>query len=150
MLVLQILRQRVGAELSRVRDESTRERERLEQSVVSADAAAKASIERKVAELVAEAQRIREHYEAEARRSVEEIHADLVKARAELEPFLSLAALQKSEQEVRSVLAGALEEAEQLRKEAQASLEQARRRPRRNAGWRINVPKSFTSRPKRC
>lgn len=122
----QRIKRNVEEELARVRDNAARERERLEHSVSSTKAAARASFESKIAELAAEAQRIREHYEAEARKSVEALHSELVQARAELEPLRSLAALQKSEEEVRSVLAGALEEAEQLRKEAQASLERAR------------------------
>ena len=92
----------------------------------SAATNAQAAIEQRTAELVTQAQRIREHYEVESRKVIEGMHAELMKARAELEPLRALASLQQSEAEVRATLANALAEASALRSEAEALLEQSR------------------------
>ena len=78
-----------------------------------------------IAELEADAERVRDHYESESRKIIEDIHADLVKARSELEPLRALASLQQSEAEVRARLASALVEASALQSQAQALLEQS-------------------------
>ena len=98
------------------------ERERA----AAAMANAQNTVEQKIAELDAEAQRVREHYETESRKIIEDIYAELAKAQAELEPLRALSALQQSESEVRATLANALAEATALRTEALALLEQSR------------------------
>ena len=98
------------------------ERERA----AAAMANAQNTVEQKIAELDAEAQRVREHYETESRKIIEDIYAELSKAQAKLEPLRALSALQQSESEVRATLANALAEATALRTEVLALLEQSR------------------------
>lgn len=125
-VVLLLLKQKGEKAFARERELSAAEAARLSAEATAAAVTAQAAIDRKTAELDAEAQRIREHYETESRKSIEDIHADLVKARAELEPLRALAALQQSEAEVRAALSSALMEAAALRTEAQALMEQSR------------------------
>jgi len=124
--VLFFLKQKAEKAFASERERTAAEIARLGAEAATATANAQTTIDRKTAELDAEAQRVREHYEAESRKIIEDIHADLVKARAELEPLRALAALQQSEAEVRATLAGALAEAAALRTEAQALMEQSR------------------------
>lgn len=92
----------------------------------TAAAKSQSELERKSVEFDAEAQRVRNHYETESRKIIEEIHTELVNARAELEPLRTLSGLQQSESEVRATLSNALAEADALRAEAQALVEQSR------------------------
>lgn len=92
----------------------------------AATAQASQEIEQKTVELNAEADRVRAHYETESRRIIQAIHADLEKARTELERFKDLDLLQQSEEEVRATLVAAIAEATALRAEAEAFLEQSR------------------------
>ena len=92
----------------------------------TAMANAQAAFEQKSDELDAAAERIREHYETEARKALEQANAQLAKTLAELEPLRGYASLKDAETEVRKALAGALEEATALRQEAQTLMEQTR------------------------
>ena len=85
---------------------------------------AQAACEQKSAEIDAAAERIREHYETEARKAIEEVNARLTETIAELEPLRRYASLQGTEEEVRNTLADAVAEATALRQEAQLLLEQ--------------------------
>ncbi len=125
--VLFFLKQKAEKALASERERAADEIARLGAEAATATANAQSTIDRKTAELDAEAQRIREHYETESRKIIEDIHADLVKARAELDPLRALAARQQSEAEVRATLSSALTEAAALRTEAQALMEQSRR-----------------------
>jgi len=69
---------------------------------------------------------VREHYESESRKIIENINAELMRTRGELEPLRALASLQQSETEVRATLSSALTEAAALREEAQDLMEQSR------------------------
>jgi hypothetical protein len=82
--------------------------------------------ESKVAELDLEAQRIREHYEREAHKVQESAQNQVAIALAELEPLRGYAHLHEAEESVRQTLAAALLEANALRQEAQALVEQTR------------------------
>ena len=124
--VFAFLMQKAEKALASERERVPSEITRLGNEAAAAAANAQSTIERKIAELNAEAQRVREHYETESRKIIEDIHTDLVKARAELEPLRALAALQQSEAQVRSTLADALAEASALRSEAQALMDQSR------------------------
>ncbi|MFO1458946.1 MAG: DUF4041 domain-containing protein [Verrucomicrobiota bacterium] len=84
------------------------------------------SFKRRMSELEVEAQRVREHYETESRKIIEEVYSDLGKSRAELESLRALSSLQQSEGDVRATLSSAIAEASALRLESQAALEQAR------------------------
>ena len=119
-------KQKVERTLTSERERAAAEINRLSVEAATATANAQSIIERKTAELDAEAQRVREHYETESRKIIEDIHADLANARAELEPLRALSALQQSEAEVRATLTSALAEASALRSEAQALVEQSR------------------------
>lgn len=120
------LKQKAEKAFASERELAAAEIARLGAEAATAAANAQTMIDRKTAELDAEAQRIREHYETESRKIIEDVHADLVKARAELEPLRALASLQQSEAEVRATLSSALAEAAALRTEAQALMEQSR------------------------
>lgn len=116
----------LNAEAQRLREHYESEQARIASEQESMKTAAEALILRKMAEFDVETQRVRDHYETESRKSIEDIHADLVKARNDLEPLRALAALQQSEAEVRNTLASALVEAAALRTEAQTLMEQSR------------------------
>ena len=124
--VLFLLKQKNEKAFAKERAQASAEISRLSAESMAAAANAQSIMERKTAELDAEAQRVREHYETESRKIIEDIHADLVKARNELEPLRALAPLQQSEAEVRATLAGALVEASALQTQAQTLLEQSR------------------------
>src|SRR5438046_5594834 len=81
---------------------------------------AQTAYEQKVSELNAESERIRAHYEAEARKIADEANARA----AELEPLRGYAALKDAEAEVQKVLAEALAEAAALRREAKRLVDQ--------------------------
>lgn len=85
---------------------------------------AQAVCEQKSAEMIVSSERIREHYETEARKAIEEMNARLTETLAELEPLRRYASLQGTEEEVRKTLADAIAEATALRQEAQSLLEQ--------------------------
>jgi Domain of unknown function (DUF4041)/T5orf172 domain len=80
----------------------------------------RAAYEQKVAELDGEAERIREHYEAEARKLADEADSRV----AELEPLRGYSALKDAETEVQKILADAVAEATALRQEAKRLLDE--------------------------
>lgn len=114
---------KLASELARL----SQEEERIFAEAAAAKAIAKRTLEQKTAELEAEARVVREHYETESRKIIEQMHLELVQAKAELEPLRSLSALQQSEEEVRIMLAGALAEATALQAEAAALMEQSKK-----------------------
>ncbi|MHB1079884.1 MAG: DUF4041 domain-containing protein [Prosthecobacter sp.] len=114
---------KLASELARL----SQEEERVLAEAAAAKAMAKRILEQKTAELEAEARVVREHYETESRKIIEQMHLELVQAKAELEPLRSLSALQQSEDEVRTMLAGALAEANALQAEAAALMEQSKK-----------------------
>jgi hypothetical protein len=119
-------KRKVEKTLASERERAAAEINRLSAEVAVASANAQTTIEQKTAELDAEAQRVREHYETESRKIIEDIHGDLVKAQAELEPLRALSALQQSEAEIRATLSNALAEAAALQTEAKAFMEASR------------------------
>ena len=94
---------------------------RARSDVEVAIANAQAAYEQKVTELDAESERIRAHYEMEARKIVDEANSRV----AELEPLRGYAALKNAEAEVQKVLADAVTEATALRQEAKKLIDQA-------------------------
>jgi DNA repair exonuclease SbcCD ATPase subunit len=99
---------------------------RAREEARAAMASAQATYEQKIVELDAQSEHVREHYEAAARKAIEEANEQLTQALAELEPLRGYATLQDAEVEVRKTLADALLEATALRQEAQALVEQTR------------------------
>jgi hypothetical protein len=83
-------------------------------------------IDVQLAELRADADRVRQHYEGEARRITEAAQAQLAKAKADLESLRRFASLGDAEAEVRQTLEAAMEEAGALRGQARTLLEQTR------------------------
>jgi hypothetical protein len=83
-------------------------------------------IEQHVADMKAEAERIREHYEAAARKAQESAETLLKKSLQDLESLRKYEALRDAETEVKRTLADALNQATELRDEAQNLLEQSR------------------------
>lgn len=82
-------------------------------------------IDQQVAEIGAETERVRQHYEAEARKVMDASREQLAKAQADVEQLKKYASLLNAEEEVRRVLADAMTEATELRGQAQALLEQS-------------------------
>ena len=87
---------------------------------------AQAAFEEKCTEFAAYAERIRDHYETEARKALEKTTEQLAQTLAELEPLRDYASLKDAEEEVRKTLADAVAEATTLRQEAEELLEQTR------------------------
>lgn len=83
-------------------------------------------VDQQVADMRAEAERVRLHYEAEARKAIETAQADLARARSDVESLKRFGSLRDAEAEVRQTLDTAMSEATALRDQAQALLEQAR------------------------
>lgn len=108
-LILYILQRR---RTEKVRAESKAALEQIEKSV-----------EEETSALKAEAERIREHYQAEADRIYNEMNDALQSANKRLEQYESLQSLGETEQEIRQALNAALEEAEALQTEAREMLE---------------------------
>ncbi len=107
-------KQQCEAEIVRIRDEAA-------QAVNEAQKL----IDQQVAEIGAETDRIRQHYEDEARKAMDASREQLAKALRDSEQLKKYASLLNAEEEVRRVLADAMTEATALRSQAQALLEQA-------------------------
>ena len=122
LAVFYFLKQRVEKALVIARQQAEAARGEAQAAMVNVQAA----FEQKSAELDTYGERLREHYETEARKSVEEANAQLTQTLAELEPLRGYASLKDAEVEVRKTLAEALAEATALRQEAQAVMERAR------------------------
>ena len=94
-------------------------------TLIEANKAALADAEKSLAEelsaATAENERVRQHYQAEARKAFEE-------SNRKLEAFASMRALAADEENVRNALASALREAEELRSQALALISDAKAR----------------------
>lgn len=88
---------------------------------------ARQTIEQRTAELMAEGERVRQHYEAESRRIIEQIYGDLAQARQDLERFQGCESMFQAEEEARTALAAALGEGGTLRAQAVALVEAAKK-----------------------
>ena len=106
---------------------------RLEDQVLRTQNDAQASvaeaqrlIDQQLVEMQQESERVRQHYEAEARKIQEAADALIDKTIKDFEPLRKYENLQDAEAEAQRQLAEALREATGLRAEAQALLEQAR------------------------
>jgi Meiotically up-regulated gene 113/Domain of unknown function (DUF4041) len=89
--------------------------------------AAQRAYEAKVSALDAQADDVRTHYEAEAKRAIAAVSTSLTEALTELASLRGYAHLKDAEADVRSTLAAALQEADALRREAQSLAEEAKR-----------------------
>lgn len=110
------------AEAAAVKQEIARLRAETEQGINEAQRL----LDQQIADMRAEAERIRQHYEGEARRLGEASWAELTKAQADLASLKHFASLRDAEGEVRQTLENALAEAAALRGQAQALMVQAR------------------------
>lgn len=131
--VMYFLMKRAMQQLAYAKEEAQaawRQREvamiRAQNEIKTAMENAQAVVEKKSEEADAAAERSRAYYEAEARKSIEELNSQLAQSLAELEPLRKYASLRGSEEDVQRTLAEALEEATALRTEAKTLLEQAR------------------------
>ena len=109
-----VAKQQCEAEIIRIRNEAA-------QGVTEAQKL----IDQQVAEIGAETERVRQHYEDEARKVMDASQEQLTKALKDAEQLKKYAPLLNAEEEVRRVLADAVTEATALRGQAQALLEQA-------------------------
>lgn len=108
------------AEAAAAKQETAQVRVETEQSLKDAQKL----IDQQVAWMDAESERVRQHYEAEARRITETLQAQLDKALAEVESLRRFASLRDAETKVRQTLETAISEANSLRAQAQTLLEQ--------------------------
>ena len=106
------------------RQESQREIARARDEAQAAMTRAQWILREKLAELAAESERVREHYEKEALRVYQEKKQQLEAALAELAPLRGYASLKDVESEVTKTLAEAIAEATALRREAQLLVDQ--------------------------
>lgn len=110
------------AEVAAAKQETARVRAETEQSVTDAQKL----MDQQLADMRAEAERVRQHYEAETRKIVDASQAQLAKALQDTAELRKYAPLRDAEEEIRRVLAEAMTEATALRSQAQALLDQAR------------------------
>ena len=116
-----LVSQREG-EIAAAKQETARVRTETEQSLNEAQKL----MDQQVADMRAEADHVRQHYESEARKIVETSQMQLTKALAEAEALRRFVPLRDAEVEVRQTLETAISEAGALRAQAQTLLDQAR------------------------
>ena len=119
---LEQLISKAQSDLAASKTEIAQVRTEAEQGV----AEAQQLIDQQVAELSAEKERIKQHYEAEARKAAEQAQVEIAKAQKSLGELQKYAALRDAEEVVRRTLSTAMDEATALRGQAQALMEQAR------------------------
>jgi hypothetical protein len=120
------LREHYESEAVKACDTANEKIARAREEAQAAMVNAQAVFEQKSTELDVYGERLRVHYESEARKALDEANANLTQTLAELEPLRGYASLKDAELEVRATLAEALAEATALRQEAQALQEQTR------------------------
>jgi len=120
-------------EIAEVKQESERLRHHCESETLrvrteAQDSVAKAQVllDQERQALLQEAERLRQHYETEARRVLVEANTEITNTRQSMESLRKYETMRDAEAEVQRVLAVATNEAIELRKEAQALVEQAR------------------------
>lgn len=106
--------------------QSRKEAERAKDEARVAISNAQKTADQYIEELKNESERIRQHYETEARKAQQAVEAVLKKTLSDLEPLRKYAALGDAELEIKRVLNDALQEANALRSEAQHLLESSR------------------------
>ena len=98
----------------------------IQEEVQASVVEAQKLIDQQFAEIQQESERVRQHYEAEARKIQEAANATVSKTIKDFEPLRKYETLQEGEAEAQRQLADALKEATNLRAEAQTLLEQAK------------------------
>jgi hypothetical protein len=116
LVVTYFLKRRVEGTVAAARQQTASAEQQRDAAIANIQAA----YAQKVAELDAEAERIRAQYEAEARKIEDEANSRV----AELEPLRGYAALKDAETEVQKILADAVAEATALRQEAKRLVDQ--------------------------
>ena len=116
LAITYFLKRRVEGTVAAAQQQAVSAQQQRDAAITNAQAA----YEQKVAELDAEAERIRAQYEAEARKIADQANSRV----AELEPLRGYAALKDAETEVQKILADAVAEATALRQEAKRLLDQ--------------------------
>jgi hypothetical protein len=110
------------AEVAAAKQETARVRTETEQSVTDAQKL----MDQQLVDMRAEAERVRQHYEAETRKVVDASQIQLAKTLQDVAELRKYAPLRDAEAEIRRVLTEAMTEATALRSQAQALLDQAR------------------------
>lgn len=125
-----VLKQRADKAAQKARQEAESAREESRQAIVRGRAESEAAVvyagrtlQAKLQELAADAERVREYYATESLRVYGETTQRLEAALAELAPLRAYAGLADAEGEVRQVLAAALQEGAALQREAQMLLD---------------------------
>jgi hypothetical protein len=116
LVVTYFLKRRVEGTVAAARQQTASAEQQRDAAIANIQVA----YEQKVAELDAEAERIRAQYEAEAKKIEDEANSRV----AELEPLRGYAALKDAETEVQKILADAVAEATALRQEAKRLVDQ--------------------------
>jgi hypothetical protein len=127
------LRQRLEKSLATLRREREQEKahtqdelQRIHASYEASAQQALATYDEKVAALELEADRVRAHYEEQARLAIDEARGEAARTVAELEALRGYATLRDAEAETAQQLAAAISEADTLRQEAELLLQRAR------------------------
>ena len=110
----------------RMREHYEAEKLRILNESHSAVANAQKLLDQQYAEMKAETERVRQHYETEARQAKSETDTAFAKALKEFESLRKYETLRDAEAETHRILTNALNEANNLRAEARALLEQSR------------------------
>ena len=126
LIILEKKTAALDSETKRLKEQFENKETRILEAVNLATAAAKTDLERKSFIFEAEAQKVREHYQSESYKIVQEIQEQLQQAHAELEPLKALSSLQQSEEQTLATLNAALAEASALQAEANALMEASR------------------------
>lgn len=129
LAVIYALKQRADKALVAARQQTEFAQRQCDEAILQARSEAQTAIgnaqtnyEQKIVDLNAESERIRHHYETEARKLTDEANLRL----AELEPLRAYAGLKDAETEVRKTISDAIEEASALRRKAEMLLDQSR------------------------
>ena len=116
----------INKKLARLVAQSQAEIVRVRNETEKAVTEAQTLMDRQVADMRTEAERVHQHYEAEARKVTDAAQAQLAIAQADADHLRKYAPIGDAEGQMRQVLTEAMKEATALREQAQTLLDQAR------------------------
>lgn len=127
VLALYLLKVKAEKALRSARDHASSVIQQHEAEANAARKEAADTMAQAFAEAEREARRVQDHFEAESRKLVESLHAELHKAKSDLDALRPFSELRQSEDEVRTRLASIIADATALEAEAKLLLDQAQK-----------------------
>lgn len=124
-IIFYVLKFKAEEALKAALEHSSAEIRRHAQEAELAQKEAASLISQKTAELDAEIQRAREHYQVECRKITEELHAELEKTRAELAALNAFSELKQSEEQLRIRLEAVIADVTALEAEAKTLIDRS-------------------------